>query len=671
MTRTKNKKMKKERLFAIIATCVAIIALIVMIILFLNTDKEKEAKKNNEEPINENFSFLVESESVNLKNDDIFSSQIDTSKKINDEYKKGNYTIDNPYVLVNPYLISPQTALIMFETKKSEKVTLTIKGKHNDDITRTFEASKDHFIPVYGLYGKYENEVIIKTDSGASKTLKIKIDEEADTGKVNVTDNKLGNSNGEFYFATSSLGIGNVAYDNYGEIRWWLNIGYTKGMTMLQNGHLLLSSAKEGPDVTSTSGVVELDMMGHLLHEYEIEGGYHHDGCELPNGNLIILTSKVNADTLADLIVEIDRNTGKIVKQWDMYDIVSKVDPDLIEYGDATWGWINSITYDENSKSLVMSLRNQNSVVSIDYDKSTINWILGQKKYWSNKFNSYLISGTGTDFIYPAGQHSVTMLSGDRLSIFNNGYNANHEKAIACSVIAKNSSYAMVYKLDLQNKTAAVEYKFGGQEYFSYALSSYTYTKDNHKVFNSGWHFTDKVAYTDPECNQFTNDKYDAYLIEFDDKNNIVLNMHIEESKFEVLKADIYNLAESSIKQTSLNELPNYSAQDGKYLSTLEADNYEELSEEEALKYQVNEPLEVTFFMYNNRFRFIGAIPSAMEARVTFISPSGKAYRYLLKEANKDVKEFIILDKLPKGRYYVYADWGEFVYNTTQYIEIK
>ena len=675
MKKQKNNKsgfkLTKERLFAIIATLVAIIALIIMLVLFLNTDKNNDAKNNNEEPINEKFSFLVESESVNLKNDDIFSSQIETKKKLNDEYNKGNYTIENPYVVQNPYLISPQTALIMFKTKKSEKVTLTIKGKHNDDLVRTFEAAKDHYIPVLGLYGDYENEVIIKTESGASNTIKIKVTDKADTGKVTVSENKLGNSNGEFYFATSSLGIGNVAYDNYGEVRWWLNIGYTKGMTMLQNGNLLLSSAKEGPDVTSTSGVVELDMLGYLHHEYEIEGGYHHDGWEMSNGNLIILTSKINTDTLADLIVEVDRETGKIVKQWDMQDIVSKVDPDLIEYGDATWGWINSITYDESSKSLVMSLRNQNSVVSVDYEKGTINWILGQKKYWSNKFDPYLIKGEGADFIYPAGQHSVTMLSDNRLSIFNNGYNANHEQPISCSTIAKNSSYAMVYKLDLQNKTASIEYKFGGQQYFSYALSSYTYTKNNHKVFNSGWHFTNEVAYNSPECNQFTNDKYDAYLIEFDEKNNILLNMHIDESKFEVLKADIYNLAEASIKASDMKEVPNYNPGDGKYLTTLDPDDYEELSEEDALKYQANESLDITFFMYNNRFRFIGAIPEAMEAKVTFISPSGKAYRYLLKEANKDVKEFIILDKLPKGRYYVYANWGNIVYNTTQFIEIK
>lgn len=664
-------KLTKEKIFVIIASLVAIIALIVMSFLFVYFDKEESAKKNNEEPLNEKFQFLVENQSFDLLNDDLIASQTHEKNKIMEEYEKGSYTLANPYVVTNPYLISPQTALIMFKTKKSESITLTIKGKHNDDLTRTFESSKDHIIPVLGLYGNYDNEVIIKTSSGDSNTIHIKISEKASSQEVIVKENKIGNSNGEFYFATSAFGAANIAYDNYGEVRWWLNNGYTKGMTMLQNGNILLSTASAGPDITATSGVIEVDMMGYIHHEYEIEGGYHHDGCELPSGNLIILTSKRGGDTYSDYIVEIDRKTGKVVRDWDMKEIISSIDPNLIEYGDLTWGWLNSITYDEITKSLVMSLRNQNSVVSLDYEKKSLNWILGEKKYWSSKFDSYLIRGVGDDFIYPAGQHSVNILNDGRLSIFNNGYNANHEKAVSCKSLQSKASYAMIYKLDLANKTAIVDYKFGGTEYFSYALSSYTYATNNHKIFNSGWHFTDEVDYNSSSCTQFTNDKYETHMIEFDEQNNQVLNFNIKESKFEVIKADIYNLAEVSIKPTEKKEITYHNPQDGVYLSTMDDDEYEELTEEEALKYQSNEILDIAFIMYNNRIKFYGAIPTSMSAKITFISPSGKAYRYLLKEKNQEAKDFIILNRLPKGRYYIYANWDDYVYNTRQYIEIR
>ncbi len=78
----KTFKLTKERLFAIIATVVAVIALIIMIVLFTKTDKVEDAKKNNEEPINEKFEFLVESESYGLLNDDIIASQANEKKKM-------------------------------------------------------------------------------------------------------------------------------------------------------------------------------------------------------------------------------------------------------------------------------------------------------------------------------------------------------------------------------------------------------------------------------------------------------------------------------------------------------------------------------------------------------------------------------------------------------------
>lgn len=670
MINNNNKKIlkKKNKLITITIIAFAIIVIVALIVFCFIKPKDIF---NGKEPINEKFSFLVQEESTMIKNDDIFSGQINIKNEYIKKYRKGNYTINNPYVIINPYLISPQTALIIFKTNKNEKITLTLKGKHNDDLITTFEASKDHYIPVYGLYGDYENTLIIETESGKKNTIKIKIEDKADTGSVKVLENNITNSNGEFYFATSSLGMGAMAYDNYGEVRWWLDMGYSKGMTMLQNGNILLSSANEGPDVTSTSGVVEVDMLGFVHNEYEIDGGYHHDGFELENGNLIILTSNLKSNTIADYIIEINRKTGKVVKDWNLKEIVEKIDPNLISDEEITWGWINSVSYDKNTNSLILSVRNQNSVVSLDYDKKTINWILGQEKYWSSSFRKYLIKGIGNDFIYPAGQHSVNITDEGYLSIFNNGYDSYKEQAVSCKSLKDNESYAMLYNIDTEKMEAKVVWKFGGQEYFSYALSSFTYAKDNHKIFNSGWHFTDKVNYNSSECTQFSNDSYDAYLIDFDKNNNISVKLHINESKFEVVKAPIYNLGVVSVKSETLSTIPNYNVSEGKYLSTHENDKYEILSEDEALKYASNEPLFITFQMYNKRFRLIGSVPEKMDMKITFISTRGIAYRYILKEKNQDIKDFIIISDLPKGRYYVYVNMNEFIYNTTEYIEIN
>lgn len=661
---------KKNRIMAIIVVLAAIIAL-VTIVVFLFVDDDLVKPNNGGEIINEKFLFLVEEESTLIKNDDIFGGQVNIKNEYIKELNDGNYTIDNPLVKVNPYYIAPQTALVMFNTKNEESIKVTIKGKHNDDLVVNFEKSKEHILPIYGLYGDYENTVLLETEMGKTKELKIKIDGSADTGKVEVLQNDIKNSNGNFYFATSSLGVGTLAYDNYGEVRWWLNIGYSKGMTMLSNGNILLSSANEGPDFTSTSGVVEVDMMGYVHHEYEIEGGYHHDGLELENGNLIILTSNLDSKFVADHIVEIDRETGKIVKEWNLYEIVKLIDPELVKDNDMTWGWINSIYYDKKSDNLILSVRNRNSVVALGYSDSKIKWILGKDDYWSDKFDSLLIKGKGRKFIYPEGQHSVYITKDGKLSIFNNGYDAYQEESKSCKSLKNNESNAIIYNLDLVNMEATMDFKFGGKEYFSYALSSFTYSSDSHKLFNSGWHFSDEVDLNDPKCTQFNNDKYDAYFIELDENNEKIIELHVFESKFEVVKANIYNLEKESIKSVNKDLISNYKPGDGKYLSTYEADIYELLKESEALKFATNENCFISFQMYNKRFKLIGVVPKKMDMKVTFITTKGVAYRYTMKEANKDMLDFINLSLLPKGKYFVYVEMGGHVYNTTEYIEIN
>lgn len=666
--KNKNTELKnKQRLYLIIASILAIIALVVCIFLKY---KQDNAFKNHKNIVNEKFSFLLDNEPTELKNDSIINGEYKIYKEILSKFKSKKYTIDNPYVIVNPFYLSPQTALVLFKTDKKESVTVTIKGKHNDDLTINFEKSKEHILPIYGLYGKYNNKVIIKTSSGKTKELEINIEESAPTEDYTVLENKIQNSNGEFYFGTSSLGTGNIAFDNYGEVRWWLNNGYTKGMTMLQNGNLLLSNTDKGPDVTSTSGVIEVDMLGFIHKNYEIEGGYHHDAYELKNGNLIVLTTNLNSESVADYVVELDRKTGKVVKDWDLRKIVLKVDPDLLEEGDISWGWINSVFYDETSNSLILSLRNQNSVVAIDYKTSKINWILGEEKYWSSKFKDYLIVGSGEDFIYPMGQHSVNLSSDGKLSIFNNGYNAYKEESVSCKSLKNNASYAIVYNLDLKNKTATIDWKFGGQEYFSYALSSFTKAANGHKVFNSGWHFTEEVNYDDPSCTQFSNDKYDAYIIDFDENNNIVSKIKSPESKFEVVKANIYNLESVSVNPKVLKTISNYSVEKGSYIISKEADKYETLSEDEALNYKNSTLQDVSFEIHDNKFSLVGYFTKGSCIDIILISSKGKAYKYTLKEKNEDMRNYINLSGLSDGRYYLFTDINGDSYNTGKYIDI-
>lgn len=660
---------QKQRIYVIIATIVAIIAILLIIFFTLINKGTRIINPTKKEEINEKFNFLLKEESTELENFDMYDAQnvfLESTLKM---YKENDCTLDKALVVINPFVISPQSALVLFRTDKKEKVTVTLKGKHNDDITRTYEASKDHILPIYGLYEGYKNELQIETESGKKKTLILEVEYYPYNTTINgvVEENNLGNNtNGDFYFTSSSLGSPTAAYDTSGEVRWYLTMGYSKGMTMLQNGNILLSNDSLGPDNTSTSGIVEVDMMGYVVREYQLEGGYHHDGYEMKNGNLLILTSDTKNGTFADYIIELDRKTGQPVKDWSLTKIVKEIDPSITEFY-PTWGWINSITYDESSNSLILSVRNENSVVSIDYSTGKLNWILGESKYWSDAFDKYLIKGVGENFIYPAGQHSVNITKDGYLSIFNNGYNAFNEEEQTCASLKNNASYAMLYKLDLNKMTAEVVWKYGGQEYFSYALSSFTYTKDNHKIFNSGWHFTDKVDYNNPKCTQFSNEYYDTRIIEFDENNNIVFKMRIDESKFEVIKANIYNLGDSSIKPNGDKLVKNYTAKKATVTSTVTSD-YKKLSEKEALAYKNSESTFSALYANNGKVGINAVVGEEIEINVIFISLKGEAYKFNLKQSGSEEFKEANIYSLPKGRYYIYAEVGEHTYNSLQHV---
>ena len=75
------------------------------------------------------------------------------------------------------------------------------------------------------------------------------------------------------------------------------------------------------------SGIYEMTMVGKIVNEYTIPGGYHHDQFEMEDGNLLVLTEDLRSETVEDMCVLIDRETGEILKTWDWY---MKISPSLM-----------------------------------------------------------------------------------------------------------------------------------------------------------------------------------------------------------------------------------------------------------------------------------------------------------------------------------------------------
>ena len=101
--------------------------------------------KKSLDKVNDELSYLYKDADTKVV-EDIYSEQEKIESEIDTQKTNKNNTIDNPHIIKNPYKIAPLSALIIFNTKSEESVTVSINNnKYN------FEKGKEHVIPVYGL----------------------------------------------------------------------------------------------------------------------------------------------------------------------------------------------------------------------------------------------------------------------------------------------------------------------------------------------------------------------------------------------------------------------------------------------------------------------------------------------------------------------------------------
>lgn len=402
--------------------------------------------------------------------------------------EKTNYTMEHPNIILDPYDISPLTALVIFETSDLTAPEVTIKGKdENTTFTKTFTPSKKHILPIYGLYPDTNNEVTIECN-GQKNVFYIKTDplpeDFAIPTKVESNKAELGN---DLYFVTPSSDGYVAAYDVNGDVRWYLTETFTWDIQRLNNGNILLSSNRLINPPYYMTGLMEMDLLGKVYYEYNLPGGYHHDVFELENGNLIIASDNFENGTVEDYIVEMDRKTGEIVKTIDLTKILPQDEGRNVNATDYDWFHNNSVWYDAATNSLTLSGRHQDAVVNLDYSTNEINWIVGSKDGWSKEMQKYFFEpDENTEFQW--SQHAAMILPNGNLFVFDNGNNRSKTEENAVSA-ENNYSRGVIYQLDKENKTIHQVWQYGkerGSEFYSPYISDVDYFDDGHYLIHSG-----------------------------------------------------------------------------------------------------------------------------------------------------------------------------------------
>ena len=407
-------------------------------------------------------------EAASLELTDRFAQQNAIDEALLQEAQNG-YSLEEALIVVNPYGTSPLSAVAVFSTEEACGGTVTVKGKSaENDVTGTFDAEKDHIVPIYGLYNNDTTEVVITLDDGTSASFEVTTEDiNVDYGTITAemkSEASYDYTNLTFVCCT----MGSLyAVDAAGDIRFYTKMGGTLGIHQLENGHLLMPASYILKPSYYKEGMIEVDLMGKIYSEYMIPGGQHHDFVEMPNGNLLVASDSPDLSTVEDYVVEIDRKTGDVVWELDMKDLVgmedgqsASMDTDGSE--EADWFHNNGLAYDAENDLVLLSARHKDAVVAVKMEDKSLAWILGDPDGWGEEYQSYFFEPEGEDFEWFYAQHNVSILDNGDIALFDNG-TAKVKRADGDNRVSGDDVYsrAVVYHIDTENMTASQVTEYG------------------------------------------------------------------------------------------------------------------------------------------------------------------------------------------------------------------
>lgn len=231
-----------------------------------------------------------------------------------------------------------------------------------------------------------------------------------------------------------------LATDLGGNVIWYYQMEpgqFAFPIKPLPNGHMLLVASENG------NAFREIDLAGNTLFQLQVGDintgltaigasfqlliAMHHDIVKLPNGHYILLANYYPtlpdgslSTTLGDALVDWDPQAQKPAWTWSTFDHIPQ---SHAPNGLADWTHANAVVYSPDDGNLILSMRNQNWVVKINYQDGAgdgrILWHLGPD-------GDFTLPSGQAPLEWNYGQHYPTFVSSNtsgifQLMLFNNG----------------------------------------------------------------------------------------------------------------------------------------------------------------------------------------------------------------------------------------------------------
>ena len=391
------------------------------------SDEKKEQKKSDNEAnvMNEKQKKIYEK----IKK----TYNAEEQQKIADELEKKKesqeYTLSNMLIEYNPFGTNTQSLYVYFETDSAVKVSYTIHVKEDDiaDFSRNVyqdeEYQKEHEFQVIGLIPDTENTITfyITNEDGSTDTKEIVYEmgslygEEAvqlDTDVKQSADKLedglyvvLGNDSTSMDFM--------YYYDNNGVLRGEVPLlGYRSHRLIFDENSMYYS--------ISEKKMAQVNRLGQVTKVYDL-GNYklHHDYVFDENGNMLILATDTTQDSVEDIVLKLDVNSGEVTEVLDLGDLFGEYKKTCVKNSsdELDWMHINTIQYIGNG-SVLLSSRETSTIIKVDniYDGPVVSYMIGEKDFWKDTSYVSLLLNKKGDFTIQGGQHTITYETDESLS---------------------------------------------------------------------------------------------------------------------------------------------------------------------------------------------------------------------------------------------------------------
>lgn len=448
-------------------------------------------------------------------------SQI-SDRAVEEMLDKGLYTMDHMLVIHDPYRYAPLTAILVFNTEKACAVRVSVQDEFG--FTHTGQTGTRHRIPVFALRAGMENKVLVELLDGDTVIRSTEIT--LLTGALpklleNMVETKIRKKESalRLIFIYGGDTRFPYAFDERGEIRYYLAYPpKAYGLFPMSEGRFLfLVNNISAPAFANPHSVVgyEMDLLGRTYHEYYVEDGIHHDGCEMtPGGNILTVSSSMEK-YVEDAIIEIDRQTGNVVKKFGLADVLS--DHPYFDMFD--WAHINTVSYLPEDHSICICARNLHSLIKIDWETYELKWIICDPAFWEGTpyADKVLKPMPGMEYFYQA--HAGYMLGEktkdgrDKMIIFDNHW---HARRPVETFDGDKFSYVRIYAIDEENGTVEL-------------LKSYKSRKS--KIRSNGIIVGKRVFGMSGYLNKPL-DGYEGIINEYSRKTGKVLNRYLTYNSF-------------------------------------------------------------------------------------------------------------------------------------------